>query len=91
MLVAIICSMCSFVATRVGVIREPSSAKPDSGVRLQTVIIFVTKDTNPRFAALQTAYTIVTIGDNCVKSFLVAVGLQRGPRANELLPRVTAQ
>ena len=68
MLVAIICSVHndSFVATFVGVIRVPCSAKPDSGVWLDTVIMVVTKDTNPRFAAL----TVVVSGINCVKSFL---------------------
>ena len=93
MLVAIICSVLNdcFVATRVGVIRVPCSAKPDSGVWSDTVIIFVTKDTNPRFAASETGFTVAVSGINCVKSFLVAVGLQRGPRPNEILPRVTAQ
>ena len=76
MLVAIISSVLTFVTTRVGVIREPSSAKPDSGVRSVTVILIVTKDTNPRFAALEpTGLTLVANGVNCVESFLVTVGL----------------
>ena len=84
-LVAIICAGHDFVTTRVAeVIRVPSSAKTDSGVAAGTIIFVVSKDTNSRFG-------VVAIGTNCVETFLVTVGLQRGPRPNKLLPRVTAQ
>ena len=85
MLVGIISPGYNVVATRVAeVIREPSSAKTDPGVAAGTIIFVVSKDTNSRFG-------VVAIGTNCVESFLVTVGLQRGPRPNKLLPRVTAQ
>ena len=83
MLVAIISSMLSCVATRIGVIRVPCSAKPDPGVTGETIILVVTTDTNSRFA--------VAARTQDVESFLVTAGLQRGPRPNELLPCVTSQ
>ena len=55
------------VLVDIGVIRVPSSAKPDSGVRAVTVIFSVAIDTNSRFAVLaRTQY---------VEYFLVAIGL----------------
>ena len=83
-LVAIICIISSFIATRVGVIIIPSSAKPDSGVAAATVIFIVSNDTNSRFGGA----AAVTYN---VESFLVTVELQRGLRPSECLPRVTAQ
>ena len=83
-LVVIISTKSSFIATRVGVIIIPSSAKPDSGVAGETVTLIVSNDTNSRFGEA----AIVRYN---VESFLVTVGLQRGLRPNELLPRVTAQ
>ena len=68
MLVAIIWPGCSFVATRVGVITVPSSAKPDSGVAAVTIILFVTNDTNSRFA-------VSSIGTYGIESLFVTVGL----------------
>ena len=76
--------MRSFVATRVGVTVDASSAKPNPGVTVAAVVLVVSKDTNPCFRP-------GLVDTNYVESFLVTVGLQRGPRANELLPRVTAQ
>ena len=61
-----------------------SSAKPNPGVTVAAVVLVVSKDTNPCFRP-------GLVDTNYVESFLVTVGLQRGPRANELLPRVTAQ
>ena len=84
MLFAIISSMSSLVTTRVGVIVLPSSAKTDTGVTVAAVVLVVSKDTNPCFRP-------GLVDTNYVESFLVTVGLQRGPRPNELLPRVTAQ
>ena len=51
-LVAIISPVLSFVATRVGVIRVPCSAKPDSGVTRATDILIVSNDTNSRFGVV---------------------------------------
>ena len=65
--VAIISPGC-FVATRVGVIVEPSSAKPDPGVTAATAIFVVSNYTNSCFGG-------VAIGTNCVESFLFTVGL----------------
>ena len=61
-----------------------SSAKPNPGVTVAAVVLVVSKDTNPCFRP-------GLVDTNYVESFLVTVGLQRGPRPNELLPRVTAQ
>ena len=47
MLVAIISPGYSFIATRVGVVVVPSSAKPDPGVAAVTFIFVVSEDTNP--------------------------------------------
>ena len=87
MLVAIISPDYSFIATCVGVVVVPSSAKPDPGVAAVTFIFVVSEDTNPHLRVDDGIY----IFRQNVESFLVTVGLQRGPRANELLPRVTAQ
>ena len=51
-LVAIISPVLSFVTTRVGVIRVPCSAKPDSGVTRATDILIVSNDTNSRFGVV---------------------------------------
>ena len=51
-LVAIISPVLSFVTTRVGVIRVPCSAKPDSGVATATDILIVSNDTNSRFGVV---------------------------------------
>ena len=67
-LVAIISPAYSFVATRVRVILEPSSAKPDPGVTAATDIFVVSNYTNSCFGG-------VAIGTNCVESFLFTVGL----------------
>ena len=83
-LVTIISTMTSFVTTRVGDIVRPSGAKIDTGVTVAAVVLVVSKDTNLCFRP-------GLVDTNYVESFLVTVGLQRGPRANELLPRVTAQ
>ena len=83
-LVTIISTMSSFATTRVGVIVVSSSAKTDTGVTVAAVVLVVSKDTNPCFRP-------GTVDTNYVESFLVTVGLQRGPRANEILPRVTTQ
>ena len=83
-LVTIISTMSSFVTTRVGIIVLPSSTKTDTGVTVAAVVLVVSKDTNLCFRP-------GLVDTNYVESFLVTVGLQRGPRANELLPRVTAQ
>ena len=48
-LVTIISTSKSFVTTRVRVIVESSSAKPDSGVAAVTDILIVSNDTNSRF------------------------------------------
>ena len=40
------------VATRVGVITVPSSAKPDSGVTGVAIILLVSNDTNSRFGVV---------------------------------------
>ena len=50
MLVAIISPGYSFIATRVGVVVVPSSAKPDPGVAAVTFIFVVSNDTNPRLS-----------------------------------------
>ena len=52
MLVAIISTVSSLVATRVVVIKKPSSAKPDSGVATATDILIVCDDTNSRFGVV---------------------------------------
>ena len=51
-LVAIISTVSSLVATRVVVIKEPSSAKPDPGVATATHILIVSNDTNCRFGVV---------------------------------------
>ena len=56
------------VATRVGVITVPSSAKPDSGVTAVAIILLVPKDTNSRFAVCGT-------GTYGIESLFVTVGL----------------
>ena len=84
-LVTIISTRNSFVTTRVRLIVVSSSAETDTGVTAAAVVLVVSKDTNPCFRQFLADST------NYVESFLVTVGLQRGPRANELLPRVTAQ
>ena len=83
-LFTIISTMSSLVTTSVGVIVLSCSAKTDTGVTLSAVVLVVSKDTNPCFRP-------GTADTNYVESFLVTAGLQQGPRANELLPRVTAQ
>ena len=50
MLVAIISPDYSFIATCVGVVVVPSSAKPDPGVAAVTFIFVVSNDTNPRLS-----------------------------------------
>ena len=60
--------LCAIVATRVGVIVIPFSAKPDPGVTVAAIVLVVSKDTNPCFRP-------VLVGTNYIESFLVTVGL----------------
>ena len=83
-LVSLIPSMCSLISTRVGIILKPSSTKPNPGVTGATGVLVVRNNANPRFG-------IGVIGTQDVEPFLVTVVLQGSPRANQCLPRVTAQ
>ncbi len=65
-LVVIISSGYCLVSTRVGIINNPSGAKPDSGITDFTIIFVVTKDTDSRFDVLFRMD---------IKPFHVAVGL----------------
>ena len=83
-LVSLIPSLCSFISTRVGIIMLPSSTKANPGVTAVTGILLVSNNTNSRFGFGVT-------GTQDVEPFLVTVFLQGSLRANQSLPRVTAQ
>ena len=83
-LVSIVWAVCSLVSTRVGVVMESSSTKPDSGVTVIATSLVVSKDT----------YSCSGMGSfatHVVEPFFITVGLQRGFRANQPLPRVPTQ
>ena len=61
-----------------------TSTKPDSGVTATAIVFLITNDTNSCFGAGSGA----THG---VEPFFITVGLQRGFRANQTLPRVPTQ
>ena len=63
---------------------ESSSTKPDSGVTATALVLLITNDTNSCFGLGSGA----THG---VEPFFITVGLQRGFRANQILPRIPTQ
>ena len=63
---------------------ESSSTKPDSGVTATANPLVVTKDTNSCFG-------LESVATHSVEPFFITVGLQRGLRANQTLPRVPTQ
>ena len=82
--ISIIRYLRSFVSTCVRVIMLPSCTKPNPGVARAAVILVVSCDADSCFG--KNRPTI----DN-IEPFFVTVMLQRGLRANKLLPRVTTQ
>lgn len=84
MLVTIIWRVCSFIATRVGVIGETSSTESNSRVACGTVVLVVTNDTDSCFGHPK-------VDINHIEPFFVTEGLERSLRANQRLPHTTTK
>ena len=76
--------VCSFIATRVGVIMETSSTESNSRVAWLAFVFLVANDTDSCFGQLR----VVT---NHIEPFFVTRGLERSFRANQRLPHITTQ
>ena len=84
MLVTIIWQVCSFIATRVGVIVETSSTESNSRVACVAVFFLVANDTD-------SCLGLQLVDTNHIESFFVTEGLERSLRANQRLPHITTQ
>ena len=84
MLIAIIWIKCSLVSTWVAIIRPSTSAKSNSRVARDAIVLVVTNDTDSCFG-------LTTIITNSIEPFLVTVVLQGCIRTNHRLPLVTTQ
>ena len=82
--VAVIWVMRCLVTTRVGVIVISASTKSNSGITSTTIIFLVSNITD-------SCFRMRVIFTNRIEPFFVAVPLQRGSWANQLLPCVTTQ
>ena len=84
MFVTIIWRVCSFIATRVGVIVKTSSTKSNSRVAWVAFVLLVANDTDSCFGTLM-------VDTNHIESFSVTEGLERCLRANQRLPHITTE
>ena len=82
MSVSIISSCYCLVSTRVRVVRDSCSTKPDPGVTGHAVVFIVPKDTNSCCSQ-----RVIRECPLNVKSLLIAFGLQGSLRPNQRLPR----
>ena len=63
---------------------ESSSTKTDSGVTATAIFFLITSDTD-------SCLGMASVATHSVEPFFITVGLQRGLRANQTLPRVPTQ
>ena len=84
MLVTIIWRVCSFIATRVGVIVKTSSTESNSRVAWVAFVFLVANDTDSCFGP-------PLVDTNHIESFFVTEGLERSLRANQRLPLITTE
>ena len=83
MLVSIIWRVRCLISTRVGIIKETSCAKTNSGVTGTTVILLVSRDADSCFGMTRAV-------SHRIESFLIAVELQGGLWTYQRLPRVNS-